>query len=62
MAEAQTLMIAGSDMTRNTACALLYWFLRTRGVVERIRRGWLDGVVEGGCEIPEFGSVRVLPL
>jgi benzoate 4-monooxygenase len=60
-AEAQTLMIAGSDTTSNTACALLYWCLRTQGVVETIQRE-LDAAVPEGAELPTFDMVKNLPL
>lgn len=59
-AEAQTLMIAGSDTTSNTACALLYWCLATPGVVETLRRE-LDEAVPAGVDIPDFKTVKDLP-
>jgi benzoate 4-monooxygenase len=59
-AEAQTLMIAGSDTTSNTACALLYWCLATPGVIETLRRE-LDEAVPAGVDIPDFKTVKDLP-
>ena len=56
-AEALTQLIAGSDTTSNTSCALLYWCLRTPGVLERLREE-LDKVPD---DVPSFDSVKDLP-
>lgn len=61
-AEALTQLIAGSDTTSNTSCALLYWVLRTPGVLAKLQRE-LDEALpreRRGC-VPDFESVRDLP-
>lgn len=37
-AEALTQLIAGSDTTSNTSCAILYWCLRTPGVIPKLQK------------------------
>ncbi|KAL8926911.1 MAG: hypothetical protein Q9208_002720 [Pyrenodesmia sp. 3 TL-2023] len=59
-AEALTQLIAGSDTTSNTSCALLYWCLRTPGVMERLRKE-INEAVPGAVDIPSFDSVKDLP-
>ncbi|MCJ1313489.1 hypothetical protein MMC25_007167 [Agyrium rufum] len=59
-AEALTNLIAGSDTTSNTTCALLYWCLRTEGVVATLAEE-LDKVVPEGVVIPEYAAVKDLP-
>ncbi|KAK2767280.1 hypothetical protein FQN53_006527 [Emmonsiellopsis sp. PD_33] len=56
-AEALTQLIAGSDTTSNTACALLYWVLKTPGVKEELQRV-LDEVIPDGVEVPSFAMVK----
>ena len=61
-AEALTQLIAGSDTTSNTSCALLYWVLRTPGVLAKLQAE-LDAALpreRWGC-VPDFESVRDLP-
>jgi benzoate 4-monooxygenase len=60
-AEAVTLMIAGSDTTSNTACALLYWCLRTPGVIEKVQAE-LDNAVPAETKVPTFDMIKNLPL
>jgi benzoate 4-monooxygenase len=58
-AEALTQLIAGSDTTSNTSCALLYWCLKTPGVVEKLHDE-LDKALPSD-NIPNFGEVKDLP-
>ena len=60
-AEALTQLIAGSDTTSNTMCALLFHVLRTGGVQERLQRE-LDGAVPEGVDVPSHEMVKELPL
>ena len=59
-AEALTQLIAGSDTTSNTSCALLYWCLKTRGVMERLQRE-LDDAIPERVDVPEYDRVKGLP-
>ncbi|TEA12475.1 Benzoate 4-monooxygenase [Colletotrichum sidae] len=59
-AEALTQLIAGSDTTSNSSCALLYHAARTPGVLERLQEE-LDAAVPEGCNVPTFDMVRDLP-
>lgn len=59
-AEALTQLIAGSDTTSNTSCALLYWCLKTKGVMEKLQKE-LDEVIPEGVDVPEFDTVKNLP-
>ncbi|KZF23687.1 putative P450 monooxygenase [Xylona heveae TC161] len=59
-AEALTQMIAGSDTTSNTSCALLFWCLKTPGVVEKLQTE-SDEAIASGVRIPEFSTVKDLP-
>ena len=60
IAEALTQLIAGSDTTSNTSCALLYWCLGTKGVMEKLQRE-LDKAMPGGSVVPEYDAVKDLP-
>ena len=57
-AEALTQLIAGSDTTSNTSCALLYWVLRTPGVLEKLQKE-LDANIPSG--VPSYEAVKELP-
>ena len=59
-AEALTQLIAGSDTTSNTSCALLYWCLKTPGVIEKLQEE-LDAAIPDGVDIPDFETVKDLP-
>lgn len=59
-AEALTQLIAGSDTTSNTSCALLYWCLKTEGVMEKLQKE-LDEAISEGADVPEFDTVKDLP-
>jgi len=56
-AEALTQLIAGSDTTSNTSCALLYWCLTTPGVVEKLQKE-LDAAIGEG--VPKYEQVKDL--
>ncbi|KAK4141222.1 benzoate 4-monooxygenase [Dichotomopilus funicola] len=61
-AEALTQLIAGSDTTSNSSCALLYHVVRTPGVLRKLQAE-LDtapGIPED-CDVPTFEMVRDLP-
>lgn len=58
--EALTQLIAGSDTTSNTSCALLYWCLKTKGVMEKLQKE-LDEAIPEGVDIPEYDTVKDLP-
>lgn len=57
-AEALTQLIAGSDTTSNTSCAILYWVLRTPGVADKLRAE-LDANIGPG--VPSYEQVKDLP-
>lgn len=59
-AEALTQLIAGSDTTSNTSCAILYWVTKTPGVLEKLQRE-LDAAIPQGADIPTFDMVKDLP-
>ncbi len=59
-AEALTQLIAGSDTTSNTSCALLFWALKTPGVVDKLQKE-LDEAIPDGIDVPDFEAVKDLP-
>ncbi|KAH7040239.1 benzoate 4-monooxygenase [Microdochium trichocladiopsis] len=60
-AEALTQLIAGSDTTSNSSCALLYHVARTPGVLEKLRKE-LDAAAPSRDQIvPDFEAIRNLP-
>ncbi|KAI9871700.1 MAG: hypothetical protein M1830_002597 [Pleopsidium flavum] len=59
-AEALTQLIAGSDTTSNTSCALLFWCLKTPGVMEKLQKE-LDEAIPNNDTIPDFATVKDLP-
>ena len=59
-AEALTQLIAGSDTTSNTSCALLYWCLKTEGVMEKLQTE-LDEAIPEGFDVPKYDMVKDLP-
>jgi benzoate 4-monooxygenase len=59
-AEALTQLIAGSDTTSNTSCAILYWATKTPGVVAKLQKE-LDKAIPQGIDIPSFEMVKDLP-
>jgi cytochrome P450 len=56
-AEALTQLIAGSDTTSNTACAILYYVVRTAGVLPKLQKE-LDAAVPKG--VPSYDQVKDL--
>ncbi|KAL8993601.1 MAG: hypothetical protein Q9169_006226 [Polycauliona sp. 2 TL-2023] len=62
--EALGQIVAGSDTTSNTLTAVLYWCLRTEGVMEKLREE-VDGVMaekgEGVDCVLRFKDVKDLP-
>lgn len=59
-AEALTQLIAGSDTTSNTSCALLYHAVRTPHVLPRLRAE-LDAAIPADVDVPTYDMVRDLP-
>ncbi|KAK3326057.1 putative benzoate 4-monooxygenase cytochrome P450 [Apodospora peruviana] len=59
-AEALTQLIAGSDTTSNSSCALLFHVMRTPGVLEKLREE-LDKAVPEYIDVPTFDMVKELP-
>ncbi|KAJ5273687.1 Benzoate 4-monooxygenase [Penicillium angulare] len=59
-AEALTQLIAGSDTTSNTACAILYWCLRTPGVISKLQKT-LDEALPKDIEVPTHSMVKDIP-
>ncbi|KAJ5528289.1 Benzoate 4-monooxygenase [Penicillium frequentans] len=59
-AEALTQLIAGSDTTSNTACAILYWCLRTPGVIPKLQKT-LDEAIPKDIDVPTFAMVKDIP-
>ncbi|KAL4800358.1 cytochrome P450 [Aspergillus venezuelensis] len=59
-AEALTQLIAGSDTTSNTSCAILYWCLRTPGVIERLHKE-LDEAIPKDIDVPTHAMVKDIP-
>lgn len=58
-AEALTQLIAGSDTTSNTSCALLFWVCKTPGVIEKLQAE-LDEHIPNGTTVPTFDQVKDL--
>ncbi|KAL1622616.1 hypothetical protein SLS56_008663 [Neofusicoccum ribis] len=59
-AEALTQLIAGSDTTSNTSCALLYHCLRNPQVIKKLQKE-LDQAIPNIDTVPEFSMVKDLP-
>ncbi|KLP07672.1 putative benzoate 4-monooxygenase cytochrome P450 [Fusarium fujikuroi] len=59
-AEALTQLIAGSDTTSNSSCALLYHVVRTPGVMQKLFEE-ISAVVPEDVAIPDYESVKHLP-
>ncbi|KAF8249403.1 cytochrome P450 [Wilcoxina mikolae CBS 423.85] len=58
-AEALTMLIAGSDTTSNTLCSLMYWVLRTPGVLGKLQEE-LESALPGDWTVPNYASVKDL--
>ncbi|KKK16622.1 benzoate 4-monooxygenase [Aspergillus rambellii] len=59
-AEALTQLIAGSDTTSNTSCAILYWSMCTPGVIEKLQKA-LDAAVPKDIEVPTHAMAKEIP-
>lgn len=59
-AEALTQLIAGSDTTSNSSCALLYHVVRTPGVLQKLQAE-LDAAIPNDVAVPSYEMVRNLP-
>jgi benzoate 4-monooxygenase len=59
-AEALTQLIAGSDTTSNTSCAILYWVTKTPGVLAKLQKE-LDAAMSAEINVPSFEMVKDLP-
>ncbi|KAF3771129.1 cytochrome P450 [Cryphonectria parasitica EP155] len=59
-AEALTQLIAGSDTTSNSSCALLFHVARTPGCLDKLQAE-LDTAIPDGVDVPSYDMVRDLP-
>lgn len=59
-AEALTQLIAGSDTTSNSSCALLYHAVRTPHVIPKLRKE-LDEAIPKDVVVPTYDMVKSLP-
>lgn len=59
-AEALTQLIAGSDTTSNSSCALLFHVARTPGCLEKLQAE-LDAAIPADVDVPTYEMVRDLP-
>ncbi|KAL7931899.1 cytochrome P450 [Trichoderma chlorosporum] len=59
-AEALTQLIAGSDTTSNSSCALLNYVVRAPGVLDKMQAE-LDAAIPQGVDVPTYDMVRDLP-
>jgi len=59
-AEELTQLIAGSDTTSNTSCAILYYVTKTPGVLQKLQKE-LDAAIPAGIDVPSFEMVKDLP-
>ena len=59
-AEALTQLIAGSDTTSNTSCAILFHMLKNPQCVRKLQTE-LDNAIPNGTEVPNFSQVKDLP-
>ena len=58
-AEALTQLIAGSDTTSNTSCALLFHVLKHPNVVKKLQQE-LDDAIPASVDVPNFDMVKDL--
>lgn len=59
-AEALTQLIAGSDTTSNSSCALMNYLARAPRVLKKLQAE-LDTAIPDGIDVPDFEMVRDLP-
>ncbi|KAI1487034.1 cytochrome P450 [Biscogniauxia mediterranea] len=60
-AEALTQLIAGSDTTSNSSCALLYYVAKTPGVLQKLQEELDRAIPDSDLKVPSFEAVRNLP-
>jgi len=60
-AEALTQLIAGSDTTSNSSCALLYHVTRTPGVFDKLRAEFDAAAPNRDQQVPDYEAIRNLP-
>ncbi|KAI6085672.1 cytochrome P450 [Hypoxylon rubiginosum] len=60
-AEALTQLIAGSDTTSNSSCALLYWVARTPGVLAKLQKELDAAVPSSDVKVAEYDAIKNLP-
>ncbi|RYP92436.1 hypothetical protein DL770_001453 [Monosporascus sp. CRB-9-2] len=60
-AEALTQLIAGSDTTSNSSCALLYHVTRTPGVLPKLQKELDSAIQDGNTLVPAYEAIRNLP-
>ncbi|KAI1260752.1 cytochrome P450 [Xylariaceae sp. FL1019] len=60
-AEALTQLIAGSDTTSNTSCALLYHVARTPGVLQKVQSELDAAIPSNLTKVPDYEAIRNLP-
>ncbi|KAI1471120.1 putative benzoate 4-monooxygenase cytochrome P450 [Daldinia caldariorum] len=60
-AEALTQLIAGSDTTSNSSCALLYHVARTPGVLQKLQEELDAAVPSNDVTVPTYDAIRNLP-
>lgn len=59
-AEALTQLIAGSDTTSNSSCALLFHVVRTPGVLQKLQEE-VDRAIPDDIDVPTYDMVKDLP-
>lgn len=59
-AEALTQLIAGSDTTSNSSCAILFHVMRTPGVLAKLRQEF-DASVPADVVVPTYDMIKDLP-
>ncbi|KAI1352859.1 cytochrome P450 [Xylaria sp. FL0043] len=60
-AEALTQLIAGSDTTSNSSCALLYYVAKTPGVIKKLQEELDAAIPDNNTNVPDYESIRNLP-
>lgn len=60
MAQALTVLIAETDTTSSTLAALMYYVVRTAGVLQKKQTG-LDSSLPANTEVPSYYQVNGLP-
>ncbi|KAI1802625.1 putative benzoate 4-monooxygenase cytochrome P450 [Daldinia bambusicola] len=60
-AEALTQLIAGSDTTSNSSCALLYHVARTPGVLQKLQEELDAAIPSNDVTVPTYDTIRNLP-